>query len=316
MTSETLLFWDCTTCPSGDVEFIRKLEDEMKFSFRRIIVCSPDPSNLSSACAELPYAYDVVFRFGGHSLSESIIDVVRMATTVDKFSAVVISDNVEIWLTLFQRINPERLVIIGQANNSEAVEFAFLPQTVKTTLLSWPNLEPFGEFSEQEEAFIPSELSIHSEVSVESNTTEDNQLQDDDSEELFQSPSNVSASRTSRIKPLADDTPEQNYSSLLNTPTKRTTPIPSMPQRSDVLEVPKQFMALTEAIRSTEKAMVQIAQFEEAYRAVCEELGEEPLNTNTIISRASDAGLVIFDRTINYIRFRNRAMLTAEINYV
>ena len=63
-------------------------------------------------------------------------------------------------------------------------------------------------------------------------------------------------------------------------------------------------------------SMISMSDLEKLFDDACDRLNLQASNMNTMIDKAADAGLVIVDKSINYVRFRNRAMATGPIQYV
>lgn len=86
--------------------------------------------------------------------------------------------------------------------------------------------------------------------------------------------------------------------------------------RDQVFEVPAKFQPLMEAMRAMNKAMISLSDLEGQLKHWGAKLGEPIDNVNAYICKASDQQIIIYDKSINYVRFRNRAMSTGKIHYV
>ena len=82
------------------------------------------------------------------------------------------------------------------------------------------------------------------------------------------------------------------------------------------LEVPVKFRPLIEAMKSMGKAMISLSDLEGQLKTWSAKLNQPIDNINQYITKAADAQLVIYDKSINYVRFRNRSMANAAIEYV
>ena len=69
-------------------------------------------------------------------------------------------------------------------------------------------------------------------------------------------------------------------------------------------------------MRAAGKAMISLSDLEDLFADACERLNLPSTNMSAMIDKAADAGLVIMDKSINYVRFRNRAMATGSITYI
>ena len=69
-------------------------------------------------------------------------------------------------------------------------------------------------------------------------------------------------------------------------------------------------------MKAAGKAMISVNDLDVYLKKVAAELNIQQPNTNTIVNKANDAGIIIYDKSINYVRFRNRQMATGIINYV
>ena len=81
-------------------------------------------------------------------------------------------------------------------------------------------------------------------------------------------------------------------------------------------EVALEFKPLVEVMKSIGKAMISVNDLENPLMKYCNENNMPHFNTNSYVHKASDAGVIIYDRSINYVRFRNRSFMDANIEYV
>lgn len=134
-----------------------------------------------------------------------------------------------------------------------------------------------------------------------------------------QSPNNDNSSEHSAI--YASDDNIDRFNRKDNEPSKAATatmPIKRLGTKSNpqTMSVPIKFQPLIEAMKSIGKAMIALSDLESQLKIWSSKLDIQIENTNTYIARASDAGLIIYDKSINYIRFKNRQMANANIEYV
>lgn len=85
---------------------------------------------------------------------------------------------------------------------------------------------------------------------------------------------------------------------------------------STKIKVPGEFKVMVEAMKSIGKAMIALSDLEELMNELSDELNQPIGNINEYIQRASDAGIILYEKSINYIRFKNRHMSNMPIEYV
>lgn len=90
----------------------------------------------------------------------------------------------------------------------------------------------------------------------------------------------------------------------------------SSSSKNSSMQVSTKFQPLIEAMKSIGKAMIALSDLEEQLKKKSEALNLPIENTNAYIAKASDAGIIIYDKSINYVRFKNRQMANATIEYV
>lgn len=86
--------------------------------------------------------------------------------------------------------------------------------------------------------------------------------------------------------------------------------------RDQVFEFPAKFQVLIEAMKSMNKTMISMSDLEERLKIWSDKLGVPIDNVNAYILKAVDQQIVIYDKSINYVRFRNRAISTGKVQYV
>ena len=149
----------------------------------------------------------------------------------------------------------------------------------------------------------------------------------DDEEEEEHGDISSSMQKENRIQPLDDNldkyqnTIDLRSPSAADAPSRRNessevTPRKQLIPNGQKMEVPSKFRPLIEAMKSMGKAMISLNDLEGQLNVWFSKLNETPENTNTYIAKASDAGIIIYDKSINYVRFRNRSMANAQIEYI
>lgn len=147
----SFLLWDCSLCPSKDVNFIGKLAQNFNLNPANLsIVVSSASSkdakeNLSSippSVNDLSIAYHVDTRFGNNALYDSIVDAVNFLKKNSKnCTFILITTNFPIWINIFQRMPPKNLVFASIRDPRSSLDFSFMPSSISLTVLKWPSLE-------------------------------------------------------------------------------------------------------------------------------------------------------------------------------
>ena len=88
------------------------------------------------------------------------------------------------------------------------------------------------------------------------------------------------------------------------------------PQGRDNNSFPLEFQPLIEAMKSIGKSMISKSDLEEQFSICCKNLNLPPQDLMSMIDKASSYGLIIYDSSINYVRFKNRQLANANITYV
>jgi hypothetical protein len=304
--SADLLVWDCQTCQSKTIDFIAELQRIRKAAFGNIIVIAPDtralPSSLGNLCAALP----VVVRFGPSAVYDALVDIVGALTSAKKQASVtVITSKFPLWITLFQRLEPKSVTFISDKDPNSCLEFSFFPQSVPLHNLAWPSLNEIqGSGDGDLIDFAPSPGG-----------------EEDGSENFVQEGSGEE--EPTSIEPLANlekyeidmrspvdtrGTPESNSDEM--SPKRATR------SREEVIQIPVKFQPLVEAMKAIGKSLVSLGDLEGQVKIWSTKLSIPVENINSYISKATDAQIVIYDKAINYVRFRNRAIATSKLEYV
>ena len=303
---QTFLVWDASDCPAQNIAFISKISKLVKVHLTHIIVLSQEQHSILPGLSDLATVMPVVTRFGAHALCDAVVDVVGdVAKKQKRFNMVLIANRLSIWFNLFRRIPPSKLIVISQEDPANCLDFAFLPETIKTVMLKWPDLTE-RQGTAREEPTIQS-ITVNEDTMFDDEDTDDHQF---DEELASAEPSMLTDSimryESPKVKPLSNMTRNQ-------IPVRSPT---GSGQKQDGLNVPVKFQPLIEAMKASGKAMISLSDLEAKFGEACERLNMQPPSMTAMIDKAADAGLVIMDKSINYIRFRNRAMASNAINYV
>jgi hypothetical protein len=105
--------------------------------------------------------------------------------------------------------------------------------------------------------------------------------------------------------------PSQQSESELITPKRA-----AKTQSDQALQVLVKFKAFVEVTPSIGKLLVPIPDLEGQLKIYAAKTGEPIDNTSSYIAKSGNAQILTIDKSINYVRFRNRAWLTAPITYV
>lgn len=322
------LLWDCTGCPAKNIDFIQSLTKVAKAHFTKIIIFARDQSSIPPSVNDFTLVYPnvLVTRYGDAAFYDTIVDVVSFtAQAANNFTFALISNEFSMWITLFQRIEPKRLLFVSTEDPQTCLDFSFLPSTTQIQIYRWPDLKEVegnagaSEIIDQEipENHVDNEYVAFEEeeepLSVEESVNEEPSAEDD----LFQQQSPPARA----IQPLSNlekhqidlRSPVANSSHLSESGEGNLTP--KRMQSDQIITVPTKFQPLIEAMKSIGKAMISLSDLESQLKVYCTKYNVPQQNINTLITKATDAGLVIFDKSINYVRFRNRAMASAKIEY-
>ena len=339
MKTSGILVWDCSACQSKGTEFIQRLQKMTKIAFSKIIVASVDPQAIPASVSDLSISLPVITRFGPNATRDSLIDVIHHLTkSKNEVSVFVMSDSFPLWIALFQRVAPRSVVFISGKDPRDCLDFSFLPPSLSVNVLSWPNLDSVSSSAPVRDDRIAKNAVSRKEAS-ESNSSfgfvEEEEEVVDGSDGIEVSDSHrgvVGGGFSGGIQPLSnlDKYQIDLRSPVGGTPTRQSESGDITPKRGNVstpgsgsgighdqsLEVPIKFRPLIEAMKSMGKAMISLSDLEGQLKTWSAKLNEPIDNINAYISKAADAQLVIYDKSINYVRFRNRSMANATIEYV
>jgi hypothetical protein len=232
---------------------------------------------------ELAIALPIIIRFGPNAIYDGAVDVISfLSQNKDHCSASMITDSFPFWIALFQRIEPKELVFISSKDPRQCLAFSFLP-SIPIKLLHWPSLEEFSDELHTEEE----------EVSCPFNTA------------------------PLPIQPLVDlDKYQIDLKATAGTPSNSMIEGSFVTPKKNDFEVPIRFQPLVESMKALGKAMISLGDLETQLKEWCGKHGVQMENASQYVSKAAEAQIVIYDKSINYVRFRNRAMASSVIEYV
>jgi hypothetical protein len=242
-------------------------------------------------------------RFGPSAVHDAIVDVVALYTAAKgKCGFTVVSNSQPLWIALFKRIEPKAVTFVAANDPKALFDFGWLPPSVPVRVLSWPGLAA----ADDDEA----ELRLSASEGQAFLTDEE------EAEEERRSPRRQGPP----IQPLRDiDVREIDLRSPLGAQPPDAageTPKRAAKAAEQPIQVPAKFRALVEVMRAMGKIMVSVPDVEGQLKLYAAKTGETIENPGAYIARAEDAHILTIDRSINYARFRNRALATASVVYV
>ncbi|KAH0785288.1 hypothetical protein GPJ56_010699 [Histomonas meleagridis] len=321
MKQGTILVWDCTQCPSNNIEFIRKVSKMNKSSISKVIVLANDPKTIPSSINDLSVIFQVSIRQGEKSIYDAIADIVLFSNSCGgEYSVILISNMFSIWLSLFQKIKPKNVILASSKNPQDSFEYEFVVGQFPITFLKWPSLEPL-----KNNASTIKETSTVYEIQEEKSESEKSQKEEFDDDMFFEEEEINNYNQSIGLEEETEnDGVEDLIQPLSNSDFKYQidlrSPLSKSPRKSprhvpkeQAIQVDSQFKTLIESMKSIGKSMISMGEIEPLLKANMKKPIE---NIQSYINKAVDANLIIYDRSINYIRFRNRAFSTAPIEYV
>jgi hypothetical protein len=308
-----ILVWDCSSCPSRTIDFIPELQRLRKSSFGTIIVFASDPHTIPAALGNLATSLPLVVRFGPNALHDAIIDVIgALVPAKGQGSVIVVTGAFPIWISLFYGLAPRSVVFVSNKDITSCFDFNFFPQTVPVKLLTWPELTETRSSGGDLIDLAPAPVQDEEEDNEEEEPTQGH----------F-SPGNFGEDDADGIQPLANlERYQIDLRSPAGTPKSQQpgSPEPTAKRRTPTHEgaipIPVKFQPLVEAMKSTGKALISLNDLEGQLKVWSAKLNQPVENINTYIAKATDAQIVIYDKAINYVRFRNRAIVTSDVEYV
>lgn len=88
------------------------------------------------------------------------------------------------------------------------------------------------------------------------------------------------------------------------------------PPSEQVVQIPAKFQPLIEAMKSLGKAMVSVTDLEGQLKIWSTRLNQPIDSISAYIAKAADAQIILYEKHINYVRFRNRVIASAQIEYL
>jgi hypothetical protein len=324
MKSSEILIWDCTTCESQSLDFIAQLHRYRKTTFAMIVIAARESGKIPPGVGDLAISLPVTTRFGQSAIHDCIVDALGFFTQAkDNCSFVVISNVLPLWITLFQRIEPKSITFVSTKDPKSFLEFSFLPERIPVRSLSWPGLEELGSSRKEAAALSPSpikgqELTEEEEqLGMEDDTTEQAPTFGDDEtprkplSSAIQPLRNMASHHIDLRSPIAAS-PTSNQSDSESPGSKKDVKSTSDQQ----VQLPAKFKALVEVMKSMGKVMVSIPDLEGELKIYSSRTGDPIENPSSYISKAGDAQILTIDKAVNYVRFRSRTLVTANITYV
>ncbi|OHT17611.1 hypothetical protein TRFO_00869 [Tritrichomonas foetus] len=346
---KSILLWDISACPANSTECISNLVKLLKVNFTSIIVTAAQHSDFPPDISDLSTLMPIVLRYGKHAIYDAIVDAVSSIGKSKKFNFVLLSNSYGIWIDLFQKLPPTSLVFVSKNDPRQSLSYSFLPESVKSTILQYPSLNEItgqvsiidsimaeGNDDEDDNLYQPI-IKKHGQKpqkpyqnrkgSLEAGgeeEEEENYEQNDSYSPKKESQKVVFKTKTSppsqvdRIKPLSN---LEKHQIDLRSPT------PSKAEKADGrnknsaskdqgTSFPLMFQPLIEAMKSIGKSMISKSDLEEQFNICCKNLNLPPQDLMLMIEKASSYGLIIYDNSINYVRFKNRSLATATITYI
>ena len=336
----SILVWDCSSCKSNSIKTIRDISMNSGVRFSKIILFAEEMKDFPKDADSVSSVLNTVIRIGEASLYDAIVDFILFSNEVKEIEKVfIISDSIEVWASLMQSITPHELAIISNNNQSESIEIQFLPESIKVSFIEWNQKQPSTpstpkqqlkhEIVEQEEESetTGSPISIKNDASINEEEEEEVEIEEDleEEEEEEEEAESVAKNDTEysssvAIKPLASidaDNLLDLRSPITGHHVKDLTSAftPDTKKEKNEIVVSRKYQPLIEAMRSIGKSMVPLDSFVEELEKECQILGVPSQNAMSIISKASNDGIIIYDKTIKYIRFRNRSFSNVNIEY-
>ena len=341
---KSILLWDFNCCPANSTENLSQIMKLLKYNFTSIVCLAKDHSQFPPDLSDLSTLLPITMRYGVHSLHDSIVDVVYGIGQAKKFNFVLISNEYNIWMDLFQKLPPSNIVFISKNDPRQSLPFSFLPEKISYQVLHWPSLNELGgqtsntyidENDESDEPQFIKKKPFTQQRQAQDDDDDDNDDVDDDMEEddeenaesSFSSSKNNSprmkfqkqrkhSPTTDKIKPLSNL--EKHQIDLRSPVGSKSDKNDNKfkPQGRDNNSFPLEFQPLIEAMKSIGKSMISKSDLEEQFSICCKNLNLPPQDLMSMIDKASSYGLIIYDSSINYVRFKNRQLANANITYV
>lgn len=305
MSGADVLVWDCSSCPSKTIGFLSELQAIRRAAFTSIFVAAGQSNQIPLSLGGAAVAFPITTRLGPYAIHDVVVDVLGcLAQSRGHCSITLISANFALWFAIFQRLPPKALLIVSSADPRMSLEFTFLPQTMPIRTLTWPNLEdsasagasrpPDSEFLHH----MPDEMS--GDVPWEPNEGSDDRL-------------NLTSHDV--IQPL-DDLEGHEFDIRSPVTSREVAKPPAQKASLQHVQVPLKFKPLIEVMKSFGKAMVSLSDLERELKNWFTQHGQLSEDTTTYLTKAADAQVVVIDKTVNFVRLRNRNLAKRPIEYV
>jgi len=329
-----IVVWDCASCPARGVDFIPRLQRAAKTVFASVVVVAQDTRSLPAAVGDVAVAMPVTIRVGANATHDAVVDVIaHLSKCKGNCTVALVTNAFALWIALFQRLTPKGVVFVSGHDPRLCIEFGFLPVSLSPVVLGWPGLDPVvsGEDVEDDLLDLGSGLgglrAGDDDVDAEGEAFGSPGGEEEEEEEGGSGDGGRVLGRSgpsgSAIQPLGN---LDKYQIDLRSPVSRDasfasdggdhTPTRGTTGREQTFEVPAKFRPLIESMRAIGKAMISLGDLETRLKAWCAKSGDVLEGVQSLVSRAADAQLVIYDKSIGYVRFRNRAMANGTIAYV
>ena len=337
--SASFLLWDLTSCPSANVEILQSVISATGYKFSTFLLFADSSKDLPPSVSDLNISFNCIVRFGEYALYDTITDLMSCIKSTKKFNIAVISTRLSIWLSLLQRCQPANFLMFSSVDPRDIFDFSFLPPTIPTKIYQWPSLaiiddDVSGASDQKDSSEDEEEEEENERRRPQQQYKTPNRYQQRNSDDEVESEQDSSRSPMMSSSPIQSQTqnlPTQNLlesNKRLNFKSATTKDPLDSPQtgvskgkrkssgnNQNVMLISMEFRPLIEAMKSVGKSMVALNDFETHLRSWSQAEGVKVPDVMGLILKGVDAGLVIFDQTINYLRFRNRSIPTSQIKY-
>lgn len=332
----SIAIWDCNQCQASNIEFIQSISSITKSKLTKLFVFSRNQAKIPDEIFNLQGIIETVIRFGDMAFYDIVADILLFTSKNKEIKNIIVaSSSIMSWISLIESVNPKQFYYFTPQNQQEVFDqigFSFYNQN-KIVYNQWVYGEAVIDESNDKE-LLQTQNSMeedfeNAEVQEESQKlVSNNEPVVEEEEEIFQEEESFNQNFTSSpgsIKPLTSI--ENNNIIDLRSPvamdrsidlTSKFSPTttPKRDQKDEVYNIPRVYQPLIEAMKAIGKAMIPLNSLSDEFKKTCSQLGVGEQNIMTIINKASDAGLVIFDKTINYVRFRDRKISFSQITYI
>lgn len=381
---DTYLIWDCGTCKSNKVGFIRQISETLKLKISKIMIFLEALTDLPQEISVLSKIIPTIIRFGKNCIFDVIVDTIKLTKNQkNHFNVILVSNQLSIWISLFNRIEPSQIVFFTSSNPESSFEYSFLPKNIQTIKYQWPNLTlSENELTSQETNVLSEETDdvqdmsnlndeelihnlqndfplLESSMHINDNEEEDTDILDqegnihkqitlNDKDFSTQSKESIEIQNEEEDQINIKDIPEEEdfrdelsseieYGKFesnaeeylkeedsLKKANKKPTTLSqknivenySTSNEEPIFSIAIKFKPLIESIKNAGKSIISLSDLESYLKSYCEKEKIKISNTMSLINKASETGIIIYDKSINYLRFRNRQMMIGTIKYV